>query len=76
MLMQLVWQAISGIVTKPWRRLSTRQVLAPPVIRLGEIGQDGAGGDCPAEAALVIIRSDHCGTKGRGDDTDRVGACD
>ena len=44
MLMQLVWQAISGIVTKPWRRLSTRQVLAPPVIRLGEIGQDGAGG--------------------------------
>ena len=41
-----------------------------------EIGQDGAGGDCPGEAALVIIRSDHCGTKGRGDDTDRVGACD
>ena len=34
MLMQLVWQAISGIVTKPWRRLSTRQVLSPPVIRL------------------------------------------
>ena len=44
MLMQLVWQAISGIVTKPWRRLSTRQVLSPPVIRLDEIGQDGAGG--------------------------------
>ena len=28
--------------------------------------------DCPGEAALVIIRSDHCGTKGRGDDSDRV----
>ena len=74
MLMQLVWQAISGIVTKPWRRLSTRQVLAPPVIRLRLAKMEVV--DCPGEAALVIIRSDHCGTKGRGDDSDRVGACD
>ena len=75
MLMQLVWQAISGIVTKPWRRLSTRQVLiTPPLIRLRLAKMELV--DCPGEAALVIIRSDHCGTKGRGDDTDRVGACD
>ena len=74
MLMQLVWQAISGIVTKPWRRLSTRQVLSPPLIRLRLAKMEPV--DCPDEAALVIIRSDHCGTKGRGDDTDRVGACD
>ena len=74
MLMQLVWQAISGIVTKPWRRLSTRQVLSPPVIRLRLAKMELV--DCPDEAALVIIRSDHCGSKGRGDDTDRVGACD
>ena len=44
-LMQVVWQLpISEIVTKPWGRLSTRQVLAPPLIRLAggaEIGQDG-----------------------------------
>ena len=72
--MQLVWQAISGIVTKPWRRLSTRQVLSPPVIRLRLAKMELV--DCPGEAALVIIRSDHCGTKGRGDDTDRVGAYD
>ena len=43
--MQVVWQLpISEIVTKPWGRLSTRQVLAPPLIRLAggaEIGQDG-----------------------------------